>query len=72
MYGNVKTHGEQNDGVIYTKRVDGEYAVCGLPYIDAGGPEAYQVLHKTCRWIPVKSDAERKRVIQCLEAVIER
>ncbi|KAF3431623.1 hypothetical protein FNV43_RR26354 [Rhamnella rubrinervis] len=41
--------------------------------IDAEGPEAYQ--EYCIRHIdgsPVKSDAERQRVIQCLEAAIER
>ncbi|GAA0168529.1 hypothetical protein LIER_40580 [Lithospermum erythrorhizon] len=41
--------------------------------VDAEGPEAYQeycVRH--IDGYPVKSDAERQRVIQCLEAAIER
>ncbi|KAF7827943.1 ACT domain-containing protein ACR4 [Senna tora] len=41
--------------------------------IDAEGPEAYQEYYiKHVDGSPVKSDAERQRVIQCLEAAIER
>ncbi|KAK6133975.1 hypothetical protein DH2020_032277 [Rehmannia glutinosa] len=56
--------------------------------VEAEGTEAYQrctmwseyrflfvfegVLYKAYRWISVKSDAERQRVIQCLEAAIQR
>lgn len=41
--------------------------------IDAEGPEAYQEYYiRHVDGSPVKSDAERQRVIQCLEAAIER
>ncbi|CAL0318175.1 unnamed protein product [Lupinus luteus] len=41
--------------------------------IDAEGPEAYQEYYiRHIDGSPVKSDAERQRVIQCLEAAIER
>ncbi|XP_041013233.1 ACT domain-containing protein ACR4-like isoform X2 [Juglans microcarpa x Juglans regia] len=41
--------------------------------IDAEGPEAYQEYYiRHIDGSPVKSDAERERVIQCLEAAIER
>ncbi|KAJ8774542.1 hypothetical protein K2173_016988 [Erythroxylum novogranatense] len=41
--------------------------------IDAEAPEAYQEYYiKHIDGSPVKSDAERQRVIQCLEAAIER
>ncbi|XP_041014154.1 ACT domain-containing protein ACR4-like isoform X1 [Juglans microcarpa x Juglans regia] len=41
--------------------------------IDAEGPEAYQEYYiRHVDGCPVKSDAERERVIQCLEAAIER
>ncbi|XP_034681639.1 ACT domain-containing protein ACR4 isoform X1 [Vitis riparia] len=41
--------------------------------VDAEGPEAYQEYYiRHIDGSPVKSDAERQRVIQCLEAAIER
>ncbi|XP_044491411.1 ACT domain-containing protein ACR4-like [Mangifera indica] len=41
--------------------------------IDAEGPEAYQEYYiRHIDGSPVKSDAERERVMQCLEAAIER
>ncbi|KAK4263637.1 hypothetical protein QN277_029025 [Acacia crassicarpa] len=41
--------------------------------IDAEGPEAYQEYYiRHIDGSPVKSDAERQRVMQCLEAAIER
>ncbi|KAJ4838514.1 ACT domain-containing protein acr4 [Turnera subulata] len=41
--------------------------------IDAEGPECYQEYYiRHVDGSPVKSDAERQRVIQCLEAAIER
>ncbi|KAK7275024.1 hypothetical protein RIF29_16130 [Crotalaria pallida] len=41
--------------------------------IDAEGPEAYQEYYiRHIDGSPVKSDAERQRVIQCLEAAIKR
>ncbi|XP_057448064.1 ACT domain-containing protein ACR4-like isoform X2 [Lotus japonicus] len=41
--------------------------------IDAEGPQAYQEYYiRHIDGSPVKSDAERQRVIQCLEAAIER
>ncbi|KAK3222786.1 hypothetical protein Dsin_009811 [Dipteronia sinensis] len=41
--------------------------------IDAEGPEAYQEYYiRHIDGSPVKSDAERERVIQCLEAAIKR
>ncbi|XP_054794988.1 ACT domain-containing protein ACR4-like isoform X2 [Prosopis cineraria] len=41
--------------------------------IDAEGPEAYQEYYiRHVDGSPVKSDAERQRVMQCLEAAIER
>lgn len=41
--------------------------------IDAEGPEAYQEYYvRHIDGSPVKSEAERQRVIQCLEAAIER
>ncbi|KAG2706906.1 hypothetical protein I3760_05G123600 [Carya illinoinensis] len=41
--------------------------------IDAEGPEAYQEYYiRHINGSPVKSDAERERVIQCIEAAIER
>ncbi|XP_057963010.1 ACT domain-containing protein ACR4-like [Malania oleifera] len=41
--------------------------------IDAEGPEAYQEFYiRHIDGSPVKSEAERERVIQCLEAAIER
>ncbi|OVA16917.1 ACT domain [Macleaya cordata] len=41
--------------------------------VDAEGPEAYQEYYiKHIDGSPVNSDAERERVIQCLEAAIER
>ncbi|KAK8924149.1 hypothetical protein KSP39_PZI019858 [Platanthera zijinensis] len=41
--------------------------------VDAGGPEAYQEYYiRHIDGHPAKSEAERERIIQCLEAAIER